>query len=176
METTRISPAAGLARLSLRVEAMKCPESAGSYRAPTTVRRSRRAALVAMAALLLSSTTAASGAVSAVSGHETCGLRSADRATARSRWCLSCHDGSMASHVGNRPGGVEVGTHPVDVSYREAASRNRRLHPQFQVSQRLSLPEGKVTCLSCHDGASGQPKHVALPMTRSELCFTCHDI
>lgn len=83
----------------------------------------------------------------------------------------------MAPHVGNRPGGaVEAGTHPVDVSYREAASRNRRLHSPFQVSQRLSLPEGRVTCLSCHDGASGQPKHVALPMARSELCFACHDI
>jgi len=156
---------------------MKCPETPPAYRAPPAARRFCRAVLVSVAALLLASTAAAHGAVSVVGTDETCGLRGADRATARSRWCLSCHDGSLAPHVGSRlGGGMEAGTHPVDVSYREAASRNRRLHAQFQVSQRLSLPDGKVTCLSCHDGASGQPKHVALPMARSELCFACHDI
>ncbi|MFL5272871.1 MAG: cytochrome c3 family protein [Anaeromyxobacteraceae bacterium] len=104
------------------------------------------------------------------SAAELCTLRTEDRTAATVQACVSCHDGLVTgAHAF-----VGIGEHPVDVSYDSAAARNLRLLTRFQVSRRIYLPEGKITCVSCHDGASAEPNHTAVSMNRSALCTSCH--
>lgn len=99
-----------------------------------------------------------------------CTLRTEDRASATVQACVSCHDGLVTgTHAF-----AGTGEHPVDVSYDAAAARNLRLLTRFQVSRRIYLPEGKITCVSCHDGGSAEPNHTAVSMNRSALCTSCH--
>ena len=109
-------------------------------------------------------------------GGDPCQLASADRARATARQCLACHDGTVAPAVGEAALGGPHGSHPVDLGYDAAAARNRRLHPRFDLSRALALPGGNVACVTCHDGASREPHHTALPMARSAMCLGCHDL
>jgi predicted CXXCH cytochrome family protein len=104
---------------------------------------------------------------------EVCTLALVDRATTTSRACLSCHDGSMATsmHTGLRP----EGGHPVDVSYEQARVRlPSMLRAAGALPETLPLPEGMVTCTTCHDGASDGPQHLAVTTRASALCTSCH--
>jgi predicted CXXCH cytochrome family protein len=127
--------------------------------------------LVAAAALLLASTSARSATVGGLRARDdVCTLRTVERSEATTQSCLSCHDGTVAGgHAG-----FGSGEHPLDVSYDVAASRNLRFRARFEVSRRILLPGGKITCISCHDGASDEPKHTAMTMSRGTLCTSCH--
>jgi len=71
--------------------------------------------------------------------------------------CLSCHRGT--AHV--------VAGHPVEVDYESARARVgvlSRLRPTGEAVRRGAfLPEGKVRCVSCHDGRSQFRYRLALP-------------
>jgi len=65
--------------------------------------------------------------------------------------CTSCHVNYQAQH-----------SHPVDV-YQDAG-RSRSLRSAAEVVRRgVFLSDGKVTCLSCHDGNSTWKYKIALP-------------
>jgi len=113
-----------------------------------------------------------------------CALGRVNRAQADSRTCLGCHDGTSAAGVSyQRP--EELGrtgqsamhtSHPVDVDYQLAATRKPgMLHPAGALPESLMLPHGKVTCVTCHDGASREKNHMSVSMSRSRLCGSCHD-
>jgi predicted CXXCH cytochrome family protein len=50
----------------------------------------------------------------------------------------------------------------------------RTLVPEPALPAALVLPEGKVSCVTCHDGASGERHHTAMTMSKSTLCSACH--
>jgi hypothetical protein len=65
--------------------------------------------------------------------------------------CTSCHTSYAARH-----------SHPVDV-YQDGA-RSRSLRTSAEVVRRgVFLADGKVTCLSCHDGNSTWKYKIAIP-------------
>lgn len=106
-----------------------------------------------------------------------CALGRVGRLEATTRTCLSCHDGLTASGVEYATGRGGHGSHPVDVDYGQAAMRPRaRFRPQASLPASVVLPGGRVTCTSCHDGASSEKSHTAMPMDRSRLCLSCHDV
>ena len=71
--------------------------------------------------------------------------------TATTSDCTSCHATYQAQH-----------SHPVDVY--QGAGRSRSLRTAAEVVQRgIFLADGKVTCLSCHDGNSTWKYKLALP-------------
>jgi len=98
--------------------------------------------------------------------------------------CLSCHDGSVATDIGHRGmnrgeiASVDVlaASHPVDIPYRQADPRSADgpLVPSLALDSRIALPQGKVTCISCHSPYS--KKHAQLVMSNigSRLCLSCH--
>jgi len=145
-------------------------------------------ALVPAAALLFTARTAHSEMWSGddlVRETTLCALGRVNRAQTDSRTCLGCHDGTSATGVAyQRP--EELGrtgrsamhtSHPVDVDYRLAATRKPgMLHPAAALPENLMLPSGKVTCVTCHDGASREKNHVSVSMSRSRLCGSCHDV
>lgn len=114
-----------------------------------------------------------------------CALGRLDRAQSPSRTCLSCHDGTTGTGVSYtvaRTGqaaplsGMHA-SHPIEVTYGAAqARRPRTLVPEALLPAALVLPEGKVACVTCHDGASSERHHTAVSMSRSRLCSSCHDL
>lgn len=110
-----------------------------------------------------------------------CALGRQNRQLATTQSCLSCHDGSVAMAVnyavGAAVGGGMHASHPVDVDYAAAAARlPGRLQPAGSLPANLVLPGGKVTCVTCHDGASSEKAHASMPLARSRLCMGCHDL
>ena len=91
---------------------------------------------------------------------------SLDRASVESRHCLACHNGSAGPAVPLHD------SHPVDRAYADAWLQRRaglRAIPALEIV----LAGGRVTCTSCHDGASSFPRKTALP--QATLCQGCHD-
>ena len=78
--------------------------------------------------------------------------------SATTRDCTSCHAGFEGTH-----------SHPVDVDYESARYRSFRgsgpsLRPAAEVVRRgVFLADGKLTCLTCHDGNSTFKAKLALP-------------
>ncbi len=95
-----------------------------------------------------------------------CTISRADRITTTSAECLSCHDGTVTTSIGE--------SHPYDVDYDGARARSSNLRPRGALPANLVLPGGKVTCTTCHDGASTEPAKTSLPLVGSQLCFACH--
>ena len=111
----------------------------------------------------------------AAAGDDLCELATADRAHTRSRSCLSCHDGSIASGRMARAheGG---GSHPVDVDYLASQARRPGLRPSGTLPPAVVLVGGRVACTTCHDPRSTERGKPAVTMSRSALCFGCHEI
>ena len=79
-----------------------------------------------------------------------CGLSAPDSDHATTASCEACH-----------PQGR---THPVDVEYRDAASKNHRLaDPDAVIRAGVRLPQGQIRCVTCHDRASPWRYQIALP-------------
>jgi len=95
--------------------------------------------------------------------------------------CLGCHNDQTdrffvsvsALGVVNHTG--EKANHPIGRDY-EKAVRFGGYRPIAQVPEYILLPEGKVSCVSCHEGYS--QKHGKLIELKSGmgLCFHCHDL
>lgn len=105
--------------------------------------------------------------------------------------CLRCHDGTIArdtvsaatkerfaskEHPGLFGTGHGSSDHPVGVDY---PAFDEHFHPAAMVIAQgaVTLPGGKVECVSCHDphAMSGQPYLLVKSNAGSALCLTCHD-
>jgi predicted CXXCH cytochrome family protein len=75
--------------------------------------------------------------------------------------CEACHDGMLAGSVGGPQGHV-------DVYYMAGRDFNAAL------DHRVILVDGRVTCISCHDPYSSEPKRLVMSNHRSRLCLECH--
>ena len=104
--------------------------------------------------------------------------------------CIRCHDGTIAKdtisgqakqrfankqHPGLFESGHQTSDHPVGVDY---PGFDRGFRPAATVIARgtVTLPGGKVECISCHDphNTSGEPYMLVTGNGRSALCLTCH--
>lgn len=104
--------------------------------------------------------------------------------------CLRCHDGALASdlvpydeprpqantfHPGRFASGHGSSNHPVGVPY---PMFDRKYHAAGTVTAAgaVSLPDGKVECISCHDphNDADLPSMLVATNSRSALCLTCH--
>ena len=107
------------------------------------------------------------------------------------RMCLRCHDGTLAAptftdvkrdrFVNKRHPGIfrpahDATDHPVGVVY---PSFDRKYRPLTSVVAKgtVTLPDGRVECISCHDphNAAGEANMLVTSNARSALCLTCHD-
>lgn len=99
--------------------------------------------------------------------------------------CLSCHsDGAggflvevdMSGNV--RHGGSRV-AHPVGVEYNVALLRGNERKSRFNAAagldKKVLLPNGMVSCVSCHQGYSDQHGELVMSNAGSRLCLECHN-
>ena len=108
---------------------------------------------------------------------------SIDRASAG---CLECHDGVTATDAAyetawNHDGGYlgdKARNHPIGVRYPHAGTRHVEvpLRPAALLPGTIRLPDGMVSCLSCHDLYGSDPKRLTVPIEGSRLCMTCHQM
>ena len=97
--------------------------------------------------------------------------------------CLSCHDGKTASNVrpnltnnpGNKNRMVSIsGKHPIGMDYEKYAIANHNLKSLDEISINLSLAEGRVSCITCHDPLNAEQNHLMVTRTGIDLCSVCH--
>ncbi len=103
-----------------------------------------------------------------------------------SRKCLDCHDGVTASEATNHAGGSSFTAsfadkqrnHPIGMLYpRTNVGKSAvRVRPASLLPTAVRLPDGKVSCVSCHDLYAGTTNLLSVPMEGSGLCMTCHDM
>lgn len=110
------------------------------------------------------------------------GSGSLDDASTR---CLSCHDGVSAreAHFGNSSsgGGADYSdkrrNHPVGIPFRsDRPATGTKLRPVSILPAVIRLPEGQVSCVSCHNLYSTDRSRLSVPIDGSALCFGCHDM
>jgi hypothetical protein len=107
---------------------------------------------LALAAAVASSIPGVSPAVATAASSQ-CALGASLGDAVTTRACLGCH----AAHAQR--------SHPVDVDYADAAWKSRGdLRPLAEVVRRgLLLPDGRLECVTCHDGRSQWAAKIALP-------------
>ena len=103
-----------------------------------------------------------------------------------SLYCMACHDGVNAPESANTtawnrgPGarGDRHRNHPVGVEYRAQPLHRSsvRLRPTSLLPATIRLPNGQVSCVSCHDLYAADPGRLTVPIEESALCFSCHDM
>ncbi len=82
--------------------------------------------------------------------------------------CLSCHEKFSGTHNGRS-------NHPIGMLY-----KNSMLFGGYKeisdLAKSIQLPEGKISCISCHTRFNKQHGKQEMNNSKSELCFACHDI
>lgn len=93
-----------------------------------------------------------------------------------SLYCLSCHEGSAASHVSVSTKAVSpIGeSHNIGANYQKAYRKNKELRPIKSLSTEIKLFEGKVGCTSCHNPFNLARHKLSITNEESKLCFECH--
>lgn len=99
-----------------------------------------------------------------------------------SRQCMECHGNSgdprlqtsvdrngVARHAGSNI------NHPVGANYQKAAEYGG-YHPRRKVEKTLLLPDGLVSCVSCHHGYLKEHGKLLVTTAQSKLCYECHDL
>ncbi len=113
--------------------------------------RQLNAILAAESAASASGASVVSASPASLAATATCLLAPGSGNAATTRDCTACHASYQGSH-----------SHPVDV-YQDAV-RSSSLRPAAEVIRRgVFLADGKVSCLSCHDGNSTWKFKLALP-------------
>lgn len=94
--------------------------------------------------------------------------------------CMGCHDERVTApnlRVTLTDGLIrhQSGTnHPVGVDYQQVASHARQDYRAIQrVPPEVTLPDGKISCISCHRAYS--QKHGAIVAVKN-LCSSCHTL
>jgi predicted CXXCH cytochrome family protein len=91
--------------------------------------------------------------------------------------CVQCHaeELSLPGHrrvAFSASNGTGMANHPIGSPYTRADPR-RDLRPPALLPAGILLPEGRVSCLSCHQGYTLE--HGAVVEAEGGLCTSCHD-
>ncbi|MDH5483645.1 MAG: cytochrome c3 family protein [Gammaproteobacteria bacterium] len=95
--------------------------------------------------------------------------------------CMSCHanQGDTVDISINSRGIVKHASgavnHPVGMIYANAYNKGG-YRAMSEISDNVILPDGKVSCLSCHKAYTKKHGATLNKTTRTSLCFECHDM
>ncbi|VAW63462.1 hypothetical protein MNBD_GAMMA09-827 [hydrothermal vent metagenome] len=113
--------------------------------------------------------------------HKASGVKTASVVDSYSLECLNCHanEGDRKSVVVNSRGIVKHSSgavnHPVGMLYRGSYTKGNYKNIS-RISKKIILPDGKVSCISCHKAYSQKHGAVVDVMSTTALCFECHDM
>lgn len=123
------------------------------------------------------------GGASLMVGHLSKGIDSnAPALDSYSRQCMECHgqsgDPRLATLVDKNGVARHASrsiNHPVGVNYQQATNFGG-YRPRRVVERKLLLPDGLVSCVSCHHGYLKEHGKLIVTQAGSKLCYECHDI
>ena len=111
------------------------------------------------------------------------GVENGENLDSFSAGCLSCHDGASASNVTpvfkSSPGKkgmmtIISGKHPIGMDYQKYSESNQSLKSLDEMGQNLTLVEGRVSCITCHDPLNSDRYNLRVASSNVDLCFACH--
>ena len=123
------------------------------------------------------------GASMMVSGHLDAGsTEPGTEIDTYSRQCMECHGGKgdnrapvVTRNMVVRHGANSL-NHPIGANYAKAVKFGG-YRAQAQLSKKILLPGGLVSCVSCHEGYSANHGKLVSPGGANPgLCFGCHDL
>lgn len=123
------------------------------------------------------------GGASLMVGHLAKGIDShAPTLDVYTRQCMECHgnsgDPKIATSI-DRNGIARHASrsvnHPVGVNYQKASTFGG-YRPRNVVERKLVLPDGLVSCVSCHHGYLQEHGKLVVTKAESKLCYECHDL
>jgi len=95
--------------------------------------------------------------------------------------CMGCH-GNYGDLRGTTIDSAQIMrhadksvSHPIGRRYSESFQKGR-YKPESFVNQHLFLPDGRLSCVSCHRGYAKEHGKLRVGKQGSALCFECHDI
>lgn len=121
------------------------------------------------------------GGATLLAGHLAKGVAGGGPALdAYSSKCMECHGENASARIAtsvDRNGVVrhasQSANHPIGMLYQTAAAFGG-YRPQRAVEHKLALPDGKVSCVSCHGGYQKEHGKLLVTLARSALCMECH--
>lgn len=123
------------------------------------------------------------GGASLLSGHLARGVAAGGPALdPYSRKCMECHGENASPRLAtgvDRNGVVRHGdgaiNHPIGMSYQKALVYGG-YRPLRAVERKLLLPDGKMSCVTCHGGYQKEHGKLRVAIAGSDLCYQCHDL
>ena len=93
--------------------------------------------------------------------------------------CLVCHENqtdSLRVQISNNVirHSENKFVHPVGMEYEKSTSFGG-YHPAMSLPPQVQLPDGKVSCITCHESYSDNHGQLVMDNSGEKLCFTCHD-
>lgn len=116
-------------------------------------------------------------------GHLSAGIALGNKIEidALSLQCMGCHD-NRSDAAGVRVGRSGImrhssgaANHPIGMPY-PAFVRGGALRPRNMLPKKILLPEGKVSCVSCHQAYKKRHGQLVMSNDGSALCKQCHDL
>lgn len=116
-------------------------------------------------------------------GHLSTAMASASpvEIDALSLQCMSCHD-SQTDSAGVRVGRTGImrhssgaANHPIGIRYPLFSSTNA-LRPRNMLPKVIVLPDGKISCVSCHEVYKQEHGKLVMSNQGSALCLQCHNL
>lgn len=97
-----------------------------------------------------------------------------------SQQCMTCHNETQAGLVTISSDGVArhqggTGSHPIGVLYEQSRDFGG-YKAKSQLPETVVLPDGKLSCVSCHQGYSSRHGGLVVSNQGSALCMTCHEL
>ncbi len=90
-------------------------------------------------------------------------------------YCISCHDGSVAHNVSFCTVQCSAATsHSVLKHYPPLGKESFFASAATVKAKGIKLPNGKVSCISCHNIRVPAKNHLAIDNRGGRLCLTCH--
>lgn len=122
------------------------------------------------------------GGISMLAGHLSNGNFDVSLLDAYSAECLGCHEHNgnvkIATSV-DRNGIVRhaggTSTHPIGSNYNSSSTYGGYRSMQA-ISKKILFPDGKLSCVSCHQGYAKEHGKLVISNAGSALCFECHNI
>ena len=94
--------------------------------------------------------------------------------------CMACHEKSADPSPGAVAGiGIGAGSaarnHPVGSRYADSIGFGG-YRPAVGLPETILLPDGRLSCVSCHVGYSEQHGALVMDNRADRLCRTCHEL
>ena len=94
--------------------------------------------------------------------------------------CLSCHETLEGELNVQVRGGItrhnnSKASHPIGMKYENSIAFGG-YRAISSIPAEIALPDGTVSCISCHQGYSNEHGEVVMSNQGSALCYSCHDL